>query len=71
MVSFRQLCYTRAKAEGQSVSRGARLLEEEWQDGLCQLPMRELEGDRQQKPTLMAMNWIILYLSAQCQKWLN
>lgn len=62
MLSFRQFGYTEAKAEGQSVSRGARRLEDEWQDGLCQLPMRELEEDRQRKPTLDAINWIILYL---------
>lgn len=62
MLSFREFSYTGAKAEGQSVSRGARQLEDEWQDGLCQLPMRELEGDRQWKPTLDAVDWIILYV---------
>lgn len=62
MLSFRQFSYTEAKAEGQSVSRGARRLEDEWQDGLCQLPMRELEGDWQWKLTLDAINWMILYL---------
>lgn len=40
MLSFRQFSYTRGEAEGQSVSRGARQLEEEWRNGLCQFPMR-------------------------------
>lgn len=44
--------------------RRAGQLEEEWWDGLCQLPVRGLGGERQPEPALDAANQIILYLSA-------
>lgn len=44
--------------------RGAGWLEEERRDGLSQLPVRGLEGEQQQEPTLHAINGIMLYVSA-------
>lgn len=63
LTALQTFSFSRARQEG-TLCRGARWLEEERRDGLSQLPVKGLEGELQQEPTLHAINQIILYTSA-------